>query len=741
MIGLMGFSVIGETATRLSLHVTQEELNIWRQRAVSGPYKATSDVSTNSPGDYNRIKASADAFVADPDQHRWNGNTGSSCFVPSGNNGPPGKLNSGIPLRDAAFMHVLGTVPGTDYITPVKTELLAQLAVSGFNFGNSTKWSHNSGCWTGPAQAASQEINLYVHHLIIAYDYIKSEFSAGEQTTINAWFTDAMEFFDYFATNPALERFPNRNSDNYTTVSGGEGGCNQILYAGGPTHCNWQAAWENLPGLAATSVASMAISLNNTTYKNLVKRWWKEAVNYLIDDDNSSFELQRWSTNSRDQGWSYWSSWLFHMISIADHFARDGDTSLYDYTADLTQHFKSAGGTKRLDTIIDRLLEYRDKTVTRYANATAGDPLHIIDGENSTHHSIGYISSAIANNYYKIPYFKNHYMAVAPNTYPYPSNPAGGQNYWGGVVGIYPGILFMFGQMDDKVDPFSTADVAPGAPTLLTAVDDGPTDMDLSWTAPAETGGGIGGYRIYRCTGDDCTNFALVADQSGVGTTYTDPNLTPATIYNYQVTAYDISTPANEGPPSNIAEDDTDAGAPATQQTSQATFQCGYSGAIVGEELKEGPDEDCRVVSPSVVRVITGLRNTTGSNPPSTSHHLWCQKNGGTWTEVIDTCDAFDLCYSGSDTVITANQVLSEAILPLGGLIYQEGRAKRSIVPPDLLVVEDGKQVEYMHVLHIKDGLIFGDEFGCCERKAGGVELDACVPATLVVGASEYRNR
>jgi hypothetical protein len=29
-------------ATRLGLHVTQEELNIWRQRMVNGPYKSGS---------------------------------------------------------------------------------------------------------------------------------------------------------------------------------------------------------------------------------------------------------------------------------------------------------------------------------------------------------------------------------------------------------------------------------------------------------------------------------------------------------------------------------------------------------------------------------------------------------------------------------------------------------------------------------------------------------------------------
>ena len=44
---IMPYNAIAQT--RLGLHVTQEELNIWKQRAQNGPYKSTGDVRTNSP--------------------------------------------------------------------------------------------------------------------------------------------------------------------------------------------------------------------------------------------------------------------------------------------------------------------------------------------------------------------------------------------------------------------------------------------------------------------------------------------------------------------------------------------------------------------------------------------------------------------------------------------------------------------------------------------------------------------
>ena len=66
----------GHRTTRLGLHVTQEELDIWRQRAASGPYKSTGDVSANSPGDWDRIKAHADRFLNNPSTGGWDAWTG-----------------------------------------------------------------------------------------------------------------------------------------------------------------------------------------------------------------------------------------------------------------------------------------------------------------------------------------------------------------------------------------------------------------------------------------------------------------------------------------------------------------------------------------------------------------------------------------------------------------------------------------------------------------------------------------
>lgn len=74
----------------------------------------------------------------------------------------------------------------------------------------------------------------------------------------------------------------------------------------------------------------------------------------------------------------------------------------------------------------------------------------------------------------------------------------------------------------------------PGAPGTLSlaAGSDSNTQINLSWSAPSDTGGGtISGYRIKK------NGSVLVADTSSTGTTYTATGLTGGTSYNFNVAA------------------------------------------------------------------------------------------------------------------------------------------------------------------------------------------------------------
>ena len=75
----------------------------------------------------------------------------------------------------------------------------------------------------------------------------------------------------------------------------------------------------------------------------------------------------------------------------------------------------------------------------------------------------------------------------------------------------------------------------PAAPTNLTAVPVSNSQINLMWTdsAPNEQG-----FRIERCTGASCSDFAQIATVTANVSSYSNTGLTAATSYNYRVRAY-----------------------------------------------------------------------------------------------------------------------------------------------------------------------------------------------------------
>ncbi len=92
---------------------------------------------------------------------------------------------------------------------------------------------------------------------------------------------------------------------------------------------------------------------------------------------------------------------------------------------------------------------------------------------------------------------------------------------------------------------------APGAPTGLTATAPGPTIINLSWTAPTNTGGAaITGYQI-EVSPNGTSNWGdLVANTGSTTTGYVHRGLDAGTTRHYQVRAINS---VNSGAPSNVA--------------------------------------------------------------------------------------------------------------------------------------------------------------------------------------------
>src|SRR5206468_3654276 len=94
--------------------------------------------------------------------------------------------------------------------------------------------------------------------------------------------------------------------------------------------------------------------------------------------------------------------------------------------------------------------------------------------------------------------------------------------------------------------------VAPSPPIGLTATTASSSQIDLSWTAPADNGGStITGYMIERSANGGSTWTTMVSNSGGTATTYSDTGLAAGTTYTYRVSA--INSVGTGSPSSNAS--------------------------------------------------------------------------------------------------------------------------------------------------------------------------------------------
>ena len=114
----------------------------------------------------------------------------------------------------------------------------------------------------------------------------------------------------------------------------------------------------------------------------------------------------------------------------------------------------------------------------------------------------------------------------------------------------------------------------PTAPSTLTATANGTSSINLSWPASTDNVG-VTGYRIERCAGASCTNFAQIA--TSTGTTFSNTGLTASTTYRYRVLATDAA--GNLSAYSTIATATTASGADTTPPTAPSGLTATATGS------------------------------------------------------------------------------------------------------------------------------------------------------------------
>jgi hypothetical protein len=152
-------------------------------------------------------------------------------------------------------------------------------------------------------------------------------------------------------------------------------------------------------------------------------------------------------------------------LGLADVLARSGDTSVYSFVTSAGA-FGSERGSKSLLYGMKTMVQYEDHTWDRYGTANpanAGNPDYRIDGRYPNgRQALNSLYMVIGDVYYRDPYIKATYMRTGPGTIPYPplSLIQNGTLDYQGKAGMYPGVLFMFGQTEGRVNPYGRPSAA-----------------------------------------------------------------------------------------------------------------------------------------------------------------------------------------------------------------------------------------------------------------------------------------
>lgn len=431
----------------LALHVTADELELWRDRARNGPYRSDGDAGPNSPGDWERIAGNADEFMEDPEGAIWGGpDNDDGCVDRDIRHDPP--TDPSTELRDAAFYALI--TDSDEHREAVADVLVAQSRVDNLDFTNRDRWCLGEIRDGHPSFMMSH----WLSKLLFAYDYVGlGSFSADEREELEAWFHSAAEFFREEADASLDKLFANRAVGDYRLTDTARGHCDDTAYYGSEDICTLSRHYNNRRAGMYRFVALSGIAFDDADQQQSAKRFVEEFLRFGVFPEGYTVDFHRWTEELPDLGLNYGGILLGAVITIADHFARIGDTELYDL-ATSEGALGTEGGDKSIEFAVETFGRYLDHTIERYATADdddVGDVDRLIDGIDDERHWVQDALLTPANVYYRNDYIRGLYTRRGPDMPRYPETPAanGPHLAWQGESGVYPGVLFMFGQRED----------------------------------------------------------------------------------------------------------------------------------------------------------------------------------------------------------------------------------------------------------------------------------------------------
>lgn len=456
----------------LTLFHTESDLNEMRSRRINGPFNTANH---GVPwGDWTRMIADKDTFMANPTASRWNGPT-------SNNPGGHVKFDNtrSIPaylpqidevanLHNAAFYAwVVGSGAST-VATQVASTINQQVNYSDTVFTNRTRWSltqdsghksDNTPCW---------QIANWATKMLHAYDLCKawetehsgSLFTATQNTNIKTWHQGLAEWLQARDNTQYDPMYTNRStyatSSSAATIMSFPG--NRYRDAAGlksKPH-TLGIRLNNRSACVARYMGLVGIRFNHAGYKAAGVRWVKEYIRFAAYPDDSISEFERCRTVDSAQGVKYGCECIGSALSIAYAlWVTDADAQLFTEATTAGLGETADGNTvKSLKSICRGLHRHTDNTYLRYVgNGTLGNEAHRVKlGANDNRWHDGML--ILMEKYMRetgdadAGLFRDYYMRYKAGQTAMPDPPQQSQgDPRGGDWETHPAMLFCYGRL------------------------------------------------------------------------------------------------------------------------------------------------------------------------------------------------------------------------------------------------------------------------------------------------------
>lgn len=423
-------SIVGaaDAATRVGLFYTQEEINVWKTRAVSGPYRITGDVAqyglaagaagNYSPGQWKRVLTDAigvadgvgsdnpNSFSKNPSFDRFaNFYTGTSgdpaspyarCVPPVGDVTSYEPGDKGTRMVKAAFHYLVQR--DVTLAARIKQELDWHISQPDLNFADTSRWCIDDAHRIG-TQNPGFTTAFWLSRMLFSYDILAATgyIPAAAQGPYVTWFKNAANYMRQNYDTKLDGIYSNRAqyllNDSMISATKTDAGYLMMWVPGangtvvrGPSARKVSRYYNNRAGSMATFVGLVGVMTQDATLETSGTRFWKEWMVYGVRPDFLPTDLHRGldapNTNPF-HGAGYAWGMIGDYIELADAKARRGNPELYTFKtrlgtnipdlvplSDNTAVPAAQATPKSLDQIILKMLGFQNGSLVGYMFAT-----------------------------------------------------------------------------------------------------------------------------------------------------------------------------------------------------------------------------------------------------------------------------------------------------------------------------------------------------------------------------------